>query len=585
MTRSRSRTSTVARTIALCYIRKSWTRTEEDEISPKRQRAHIEAVCQAHGWQMEWYQDTDRHRSGMHETNRPAWLALKARLKDPDVVAVVANDLARLHRKGWRIGDLLDFVDQHGIKLVLADPRRQIDFSTPYGRMFAQLSAIFDEWYATDISERWKADIAHRKARGITVGLPPFGTKRDKTTGYLVPSNEGVWLLPNGAWQAGQTGEAPPVPGAIWRGYFECAERILTLYALDQGRESICRKLQREGWAFRDRNGQPAPLEVDDVRRVTANWAEYGGYVSEKRARERHPADYPPDDIIAKLVPARAVFDVDLLAHVARSRQKRAVRKHPADSINKKARSYPLSGITYCARCEALAKKQKNARLRSLLSGRLGVYYRHKPGGACGCKRQSVRREVLETEFSKLVQLLAVKPEAIEAMRQLAFQATPAAGEDKDFEAQKTEAIALAHRRIQAAIDLYGDGRLSRQEYLRRVERNERDIASWEARTDDTEKLVMELSICVQAVESLARLWDVASDRDKQGLAHHLFEYLVYDLDQQEIVDFRLKPWADQFLVLRAALYAEGKQAEFQGNDNRVTLTGLRGERRYLLTA
>jgi DNA invertase Pin-like site-specific DNA recombinase len=111
----------VVRNIALCYVRKSWTRDEKDTISPERQIKHIQAVCDAHGWQPEWYQDTDGHRSGMHEKNRPEWLRLKTRLGDADVVALVANDLARLHRKGWRIGDLIDFVDQHGLKLGSVD--------------------------------------------------------------------------------------------------------------------------------------------------------------------------------------------------------------------------------------------------------------------------------------------------------------------------------------------------------------------------------------------------------------------------------------------------------------------------------
>ena len=195
--------SSANRTIALCYIRKSWTRDEKDAISPERQRKNIQIACDAHGWIPEWFQDTDGHRSGMHEKNRPEWLRLKGRLGDPDVVALVANDLARLHRKGWRIGDLLDFVSQHGITLFIADPERQMDFSTPQGRMFAQLSAIFDEWYAVDVSQRRRADIAFRKSKGITVGLPPFGTKRDKTTGYLIPSDEGAWLLPDGSWVAG----------------------------------------------------------------------------------------------------------------------------------------------------------------------------------------------------------------------------------------------------------------------------------------------------------------------------------------------------------------------------------------------
>src|SRR5690606_22261549 len=40
-----------------------------------------------------------------------------------------------------------------------------------------------------------------------------------------------------------------------------------------------------------------------------------------------------------------------------------------------------------------------------------------------------------------------------------------------------------------------------------------------------------------------------------------LFEYVVYDLDKQRIVDFRLKGWADRFLVLRTALYDDSEQS------------------------
>src|SRR5690349_24557711 len=131
----RKYTPAIPRIIALCYIRKSWTRDEKDSISPERQRAHIQAICDKNDWQPEWYEDVEGHRSGMEEKNRPGWLALKARLGDPDVVALIANDLSRLHRKGWRVGDLLDTVEKYGVRLILADPLRQIDFSSTYGRM------------------------------------------------------------------------------------------------------------------------------------------------------------------------------------------------------------------------------------------------------------------------------------------------------------------------------------------------------------------------------------------------------------------------------------------------------------------
>jgi len=84
----------------------------------------------------------------------------------------------------------------------------------------------------------------------------------------------------------------------------------------------------------------------------------------------------------------------------------------------------------------------------------------------------------------------------------------------------------------------------------------------WEARTSETEKAAMELAMCVEAVDKFARLWEISTDEDKQGMVRGLFSYIVFNLDTQRIVDFRLKPWADRFLMLRSALY------EDEGNEN-----------------
>lgn len=558
-------TQSPTRNVALCYVRKSWTNKDKDDaegnneehnldlISPERQRSHIKAVCEANGWEMEWYEDVEGHRSGMFEKNRPGWLALKARLSDSDVIALVANDLARLHRKGWRIGDLLDFVDQHDIKLVLADPRRQIDFSTPYGRMFAQLSAIFDEWYAVDVSERWKADIAHRKSRGITVGLPPFGTRRNKD-GYLAPIDEGAWFMPDGTWKAGKAGEQPPVDGAVWRGYFECAERILRLYSEQwAGRTKIAELLLSEGWAWRDRTGHPTAFETEDVRRVTNNWPEYGGIVLGSRARNRSPLDYDPESIV--LNPERAVFDVEMLMKVGRV-QKERTHRAPDRGHSKSDYPYPLSGITYCAHCERLAQLEKNPKLRSRLGGKTQRRYRHKAGFNCGCTRKSVLRDLYEDDFFRLIQLLTVKPDMLNQMRELAMHAqTIKPKADEDFEQKKTSAIAKCQRRLEAARHLYEDGEISRQEYLRRRDQNEQEIVHWQTYTTETENLAIEFAMCVDAVGKLARLWEEGDDEDKQGMARHLFECVSFDLDRQQIVGFKLKPWANRFLILRGALY------------------------------
>ncbi len=65
----------------------------------------------------------------------------------------------------------------------------------------------------------------------------------------------------------------------------------------------------------------------------------------------------------------------------------------------------------------------------------------------------------------------------------------------------------------------------------------------------------MELTLCLQAFEKLLALWDMGSAEDKQGMVRMLFEYIEYDLDTKQITDFRLKPWADEYLRLRTALY------------------------------
>lgn len=574
------------RKTALCYVRQSFTRNADDMDSPERQRANIEAVCEKNGWIPEWHEDADKHKSGTKEKNRPGWLALKARLSDSDVVAVVANDLARLHRKGWRVGDLIEYLDQRNVNLVLAAPGREIDLSTAMGRLFVQFTAILDEWYAADISQRAKDHIAYRKARGMTVGMPPFGTVRGDD-GYLKPSTEGAWLLTNGAFVAGQA-DTPPEDGAAWRSYYDAAHFILTLYATgDHGLERISYKFNEEGWAFRDRKGIPRPIERDDVRRVVANWPEYGGIVFDRKAKDRPAYEKLNIDEIA-FNSERAVFPIKLLRDVAQVRQERTIRRLDQGVI-RVSRFYPLAGITYCAHCERRAIEQNDPRLRSALGGTdtYGtIRYRHKAGVKCGCTNRSVLCEVMESDFGRLIKLLYIRPEAIDLMTELAIQADKARkkdGLDVDPEQEKQEAIALCKRRIEAAITLFGDGMIDKDEYRRRVEANQREIAHWESRTTETERLALEFGLCIEAVDRIARLWDISDDEDRQGLVRSLFDYIVYDLDSQRIVDFRLKPWADQFLVLRASLYEDegeggsssgqpGTGGETQEADNQAAL-------------
>lgn len=547
--------------IALCYVRQSFTRDEDDKNSPERQRANIERVCAENGWTPEWYEDAEGHKSGRKVKNRPGWLALEKRLDDGDVAALVANDLARLHRKGWRVGDLIERLERYEIALVLAAPNRHVDTSTPMGRIFIQFAAIFDEYYAEDISQRVKDNIHYRKSLGKSVGKPPFGTIRGDD-GYLVPITDGAWLLENGKFVAGKADE-PPEVGAIWRRYFECAGRILSIYSENQlGLENIAYQLNEEGWPFCDRWGNPRMVTRDDIRRVVGNWPEYGGIVMDLQSKSR-PAYELLDVDEVPLREDRAVFPLELVRAVGRVRAERSFR--PVDKgVKRDAGHYALSGITFCAHCDALMREEKNPKLRTRLTGRTdknGIRrYKHKTGVTCGVSNRSIPCEAIEEDFGRLIKLLTIDEQAIDLMSELAIQAQNGGeivDDEEEFERQKVKTIALCNRRIEAARHMYLDGEIDREDYLIRKEQNEREIAYWETRTTETQEIALELAICLDAIDKMARLWDIADDEDRKGMAQTLFEEVVVNLDTRRIESFKLKPWADRFLVLRMELYRD----------------------------
>jgi hypothetical protein len=143
---------------------------------------------------------------------------------------------------------------------------------------------------------------------------------------------------------------------------------------------------------------------------------------------------------------------------------------------------------------------------------------------------QHLARRKYEDDFGRLLRLLTVNVDDIDVMTELGIQSlrAQAVADGIDLEAQKRAAIARCRRRIDAARHLYEDGDLSREEYLKRKETNEREIAHWQARTTETEKVALELTLCLEAIDRINQLWDISDDEDKQGMARNLFSYVVF---------------------------------------------------------
>lgn len=165
------------------------------------------------------------------------------------------------------------------------------------------------------------------------------------------------------------------------------------------------------------------------------------------------------------------------------------------------------------------------------------------------------------------MKLLTIRPEALDLLMELSIQIDKELGnEEIDVEAEKQTAIALCRRRIDAAINLYRDGVITRDDYLADIERNEREIIHWETRNSETKQRAAELALCMEALNNLSRMWDISDDSERQALAKGLFTELTFNLNARRIVNFRLKPWADRFITLRASLY--DTQAANENDDN-----------------
>jgi hypothetical protein len=180
-------------------------------------------------------------------------------------------------------------------------------------------------------------------------------------------------------------------------------------------------------------------------------------------------------------------------------------------------------------------------------------YYVHRAGIQCGRHRHQVPRHLLEAEFLGLIRQLSVDTELMDSLLTFAAEMHPSTTDAADVETRRAAAIAKCRRKLEAAKNLYADGEITREEYLKRKDQNDREIAHWRAYTTHTQHIVTEITMCIDAVGKLSRLWDDSSNEERNRMAHALFDYVAYDLDKHRIVDFKLKPWMDQFLVLRAA--------------------------------
>jgi hypothetical protein len=178
-------------------------------------------------------------------------------------------------------------------------------------------------------------------------------------------------------------------------------------------------------------------------------------------------------------------------------------------------------------------------------------------------------KKAIEGDFAHLIDALEVHPDAVELMAKLAVQTRFGGARDEDdLEEQKKVAIAKHRRALKNNLILFQNGEIEAEEYYRQKDYHERQIAYWEAQTTDKQRIALELTTTMEMVSRLKQFWDITEGEDRRLLAHSLFDELVYDLDARRIVDFKIKSWAEPFLVMRAALYLDQMGEEMKNGFN-----------------
>jgi len=319
---------------------------------------------------------------------------------------------------------------------------------------------------------------------------------------------------------------------------------------------------------------------ADDVRRITANWVEYAGGMLNGKAERRRSRDVNPDTLVVN--PERAVFDVETCFAVGRIRQERT-RNYKGNidySVHVDSKAYPLSKLIYCAHCEQIAIETDNKAGRSYLTGKTGSKvttrrYRHDTERPCPTHARSVKAEPIEGDFVRLLQTIAIHPDAIPLFMQTLKHLNEQSANGQQENAIQAE-IAHWRKRIKNTNILFQKAHLDEDEWRQSIEEAEHEIAKLQTQVGQGKDVEDALRLNLNMITNLSQSWTEASDDIRRSMANSLFEYLVYDLDAQRIVDFQLKPWASLVMQLKITLEGDNKIPPNADERKRVLWCGWR---------
>jgi len=159
---------------AMAYTRVSTDEQVRNGVSLEAQIASIEEWAEkAHIRLIQRFEDAGISGTGMRQ--RPA-LQDALRLSCGEKAVLVVYSLSRLSRSTKDTLHIAEKLDKAGADLVSLS--EQLDTTSASGKMIFRLMAVLNEFERDQVSERTKAALHHKKAKGLVYSPIPYGFRR-----------------------------------------------------------------------------------------------------------------------------------------------------------------------------------------------------------------------------------------------------------------------------------------------------------------------------------------------------------------------------------------------------------------------
>ncbi len=239
------------RQVCFIYIRLSLQGETGESLD--RQLEICKARATAEGWRYEIYKEPPGLRSGYYEHRRPEWQRMnRDLLARDDVAAVIVADLARASRNAIKSMDFVFRLYERGITVISL--KENIDPATAMGRAFIGMTAVFNQLYRDDISERKDRQYSNRDPNIYASNVHPFGMTR--------------------------TGKYPEI---LWKpnADFPIVVKLFELYADGVGAPTIADELRALGYTWVNRKQERSEINRYSVQRAVNRVERYRPFLGE----------------------------------------------------------------------------------------------------------------------------------------------------------------------------------------------------------------------------------------------------------------------------------------------------------------